>query len=134
MTTTKERETMTTEIDSQPPIAAHEESEPAASEVVQQAAPDRVLVIHRTTLNYAVIALAFFTLGIILTLIATDRLAVANAAENQQLIAQAVAAALESRGETVGSGQQAAAVDPNARVKSAPTTIRLTDRKTLRWS
>lgn len=108
---------MTVETDSQHPIAVSEVVETVASEEVQQAAPDRVLVIHRTTLNYVTIAIASFALGVVITLIATSRLAGTNDAENQRLIEQAVAVALDARGETVGSGQQAGALDPNARVE-----------------
>lgn len=107
---------MTVELDSQHPIAANEEVETIASEAVQPTAPDRVIVISRTTVNYILIAVAFFALGVVSTLIATDRLAGGNAAETQQLIEHAVAAALEARGETT-SGQQAEALDPNARVE-----------------
>jgi protein-disulfide isomerase len=108
---------MTAETDSHHPIAANEEVETISSEGSQQAMPDRVIVIAKTTLNYFVIAIASFALGVVITLIATSRIAGTNDAENQRLIEQAVAVALDARGETVGSGQQAGALDPNARVE-----------------
>ena len=117
MSITKEGESMTTETDSQFRTDLNEDVEAIAAEGSQQAAPDKVIIIGRTTLNYVVIAVASFALGVVITLIGTDRLATANAAENQLLIERAVAAAFEARGETVDSGQQGAALDPNARVE-----------------
>ncbi len=108
---------MTAETDSHHPIAANEEVETISSEGSQQAMPDRVIVIAKTTLNYFVIAIASFALGVVITLIATSRVVGANNAENQRLIEQAVAVALDARGEMVGSGQQAGALDPNVRVE-----------------
>lgn len=76
-----------------------------------------VFVIPRTTINYVVIAVVFFVVGAAVTLIATNSLTETNHAENQQLIEQAVAAALDARGETVAQGQQAGQIDPNGRVE-----------------
>lgn len=107
---------MSVEAESQQPTAGNEKLETNAAEVVQLTTSERVPVVNKTTVNYAVIAVAFFALGVVITLIATDRLASVNAAENQQLIEQAVVAALEARGETT-TGRQAEALDPNARVE-----------------
>jgi protein-disulfide isomerase len=115
----QERKTdrMSLELDSQKPVnEAMEATESVPSEDVL-ASSNEVLVIKRTTLNYVVIAIASFALGVVITLIATSRVAGANDAENQRLIEQVVAVALDARGETVGSGQQAGALDPNARVE-----------------
>lgn len=108
---------MTDEADSPHPIVVNEQAEPVVSDADQPAAPDRVVVITRTTLNSIVIAVAFFALGVVITLIATRGLAAVNTVETQRLIEQAVAAAIDARGETVGSDQQAGAFDPNARVE-----------------
>ncbi len=107
---------MTVEMDNQHHTTVNEEVETNAAEVVQQTTPERVLVIRRTTLNYIVIAVAFFALGVIITLLATKSLVAANVTDNQQLIEQAVAAALGVRGETT-TDQQAEALNPNARVE-----------------
>jgi protein-disulfide isomerase len=75
-----------------------------------------VFVIPRTTFNYIVIAVVFFVVGAAVTLLATNGLAVASRSENQQLIEQAVAAALDARGEIVTGGQPTGQIDPDARV------------------
>ncbi|MCC6611872.1 MAG: DsbA family protein [Anaerolineae bacterium] len=108
---------MTTEIDDQYPTALDEDVETVTKGSSQQSAPEQVILVNKTTLNYFVIAVAFFALGVVITLIAADSLATANAAENQQLIERAVAAAFDARGETVGSDQQVGTLDPNVRVE-----------------
>ena len=81
------------------------------------ASASEVFVIPRTTFNYIAIAVAFFALGVAATLVATNSLAAANRAESQQLIDQAVAAALDARVEMTASDQPAAQTDPDARVE-----------------
>ncbi len=104
---------MTAETDLPQTIVASEEVETSLPEE----ASDAVVVINRTTLNYFVVAVAAFALGVAITLIATRGLTAANTAENRQLIEQVVAAALDARGETAASGQPATQIDPDARVE-----------------
>jgi protein-disulfide isomerase len=105
--TGEEKEKITADMDRHHPITVDEEVEITTVESNQPVTSGELFVISRTALNYFIIAVIAFALGIGITLIATSSLA----AQNRQLIEQAVAAALEAWGET--GGQQADAPDPN---------------------
>lgn len=62
------------------------------------AEPGAVLVIPRVALNYVVIAIVFFGLGLLIGGAAVNGLFKANSAENEQLVQSAVASALDARG------------------------------------
>lgn len=62
------------------------------------AEPGAVLVIPRVALNYVVIAIVFFGLGLLIGGAAVNALFNANSSENQALVDSAVASALDARG------------------------------------
>ncbi len=84
----------------------------ATSSTGAYANPGAVLVIPRVTLNYVVIAIVFFGLGLLIGGAAVNAVFNANSAENQQLIESAVTSALDARGV---EGEQVVGLQPGQR-------------------
>ncbi len=75
--------------------------------------PAPVLVIPRTVFNYVVIAIVFFVLGAVVSAAGSNALFNANSAENERLVREAVAQAIQARGDTAAAGSTDP--DPNQR-------------------
>lgn len=104
---------MTVETDIQQTAVASEEVETAPQEDGQQAAPDGVIVIRRTTFNYIFIAAVFLVLGMVIGAYAAFKVERANRSWLDDILREA----LEGQVGTIASGQQAAQTDPDARVE-----------------
>jgi protein-disulfide isomerase len=74
---------------------------------------DGIITVSRTTLNYVIIAIAFFVVGIAVGIAGYTNLATANRLENEDLINRAVAAALAD--QPAQPVQEQAGNDPDAR-------------------
>lgn len=71
-----------------------------------------VLVIPRTVFNYVVIAIVFFVLGALTSAAGSTALFNANSAENERLVREAVAQAVQARGDTAAGSTEP---NPNQR-------------------
>jgi protein-disulfide isomerase len=89
----------------------------ASSSTGVYANPGAVLVIPRVALNYVVIAIVFFALGLLIGGAAVNAVFNANSAENQQLVESAVTSALDARGL---QGDQVVGLQPGQRYDVSP--------------
>ena len=104
---------MTAETDIQQTAVASEEVEATLPEQAQQAQPDGVIVIRRTTLNYIFIAAVFLVVGMVIGAYGAFKVERAN----RSWLSDALSEAMEGQAGTIASGQQAEQTDPDARVE-----------------
>ncbi|MAS35411.1 MAG: hypothetical protein CL610_15480 [Anaerolineaceae bacterium] len=104
---------MTAETDIQQTAVASEEVEVTLPEQAQQAVPDGVIVIRRTTFNYIFIAAVFLVVGMVIGAYGAFKVERAN----RSWLSDALREALEGQAGTIVSGQQAEQTDPDARVE-----------------
>lgn len=104
---------MTVETDIQQTSATSEAVETAPPEQTQQAQPDGVIVIRRTTFNYIFIAAVFLVVGMVIGAYGAFKVERAN----RSWLTDALNEALAGQAETIASSQQAAQTDPDARVE-----------------
>lgn len=104
---------MTAETDIQQTAVASEEVEATLPEQAQQAQPDGVILIRRTTFNYIFIAAVFLVVGMVVGAYGAFKVERAN----RSWLSDALSEAMEGQADTIASGQQAAQTDPDARVE-----------------